>query len=209
MAFRDVRTEIGASSTIMAGYLFAANVPIEKRVATALFYGIRTDIGDLGRHKADYDLEILARLFPLASQKLLARIETPRLPRNYFELLRRGLDEAQTYRDAVVTTFGRQCDPDIIAELSDYLLLRMEGMHWSSGLRAVHEKEASIFRSAPRSEKELPTPERSPMQALPARTAPAADTTTRPEAGSNSGNTRSAGGWTPRRRRGLPCPRAS
>lgn len=130
VAFKDIRTGFGACSTIMEAYLKVAQVSLDKRLATALFYGIKTDIGDIGRMKADRDLEALARIYPQASQKLLARIESPKLPRIYFQMLLWGLNRAVTYRDVAVAKLNGFCNPDIVSEMAD-LLLRMEGIRWS------------------------------------------------------------------------------
>ena len=51
--FHDVRKEIGASSTIVTEYLIAAGCPIPPKLATALFYGIKTDTGDMGRESSN------------------------------------------------------------------------------------------------------------------------------------------------------------
>jgi nanoRNase/pAp phosphatase (c-di-AMP/oligoRNAs hydrolase) len=47
--FADVRSDIGASSTILAGYLRAAGIDPPLPLITALFYGIKTDTMGLSR----------------------------------------------------------------------------------------------------------------------------------------------------------------
>ena len=45
--FSDVRLHIGATSSIVTGYLMDAGVEIPEDISTALLYGIRTDTADL------------------------------------------------------------------------------------------------------------------------------------------------------------------
>ena len=47
--FADVGGEYGATSTVLVEYLRAARLEPSIEVATALFYGIKTDSRDLGR----------------------------------------------------------------------------------------------------------------------------------------------------------------
>jgi nanoRNase/pAp phosphatase (c-di-AMP/oligoRNAs hydrolase) len=130
VGYADIRPRIGSCATMVTEYLRAAGIVPDKRLATALFFGIRTDVAEFGRGRTDDDLEALAYLFPLASQKLLARIEAPRLPRVYYRRMLRGLEGATVRRDAVVARLGTDCEPDTLGEIADFLI-RMDGMRWS------------------------------------------------------------------------------
>ena len=44
----DVRTDVGAACTILVEYLCEAEVEIDPLLATALFYGIKTDTRGFG-----------------------------------------------------------------------------------------------------------------------------------------------------------------
>src|SRR4051812_7763933 len=54
--FADVGGDYGATSTMLTCYLDAAKVPFEADVATALFYGIKSDTRDLGREVGAVDV---------------------------------------------------------------------------------------------------------------------------------------------------------
>src|SRR5262249_11551234 len=62
-AFRDIRPSYGATSTMLTEYLRAADVKITERVATALFYGIKTDTLHLERGGTRADMEAFAFLY--------------------------------------------------------------------------------------------------------------------------------------------------
>jgi nanoRNase/pAp phosphatase (c-di-AMP/oligoRNAs hydrolase) len=76
--FRDVRTNYGASATMAAEYLLAADAEaVSTRLATALLYGIITDTKSLSRAASDEDLQMFALLFPRADHVALRRIQHP------------------------------------------------------------------------------------------------------------------------------------
>ncbi len=76
--FRDVRTNYGASATMAAEYLLAANADgVNTKLATALLYGIVTDTKSLSRAASDEDLQMFALLFPRADHVALRRIQHP------------------------------------------------------------------------------------------------------------------------------------
>ena len=88
---RDVRTAYGACATMAAEYLFASrDSEPGAPMATALLYGIITDTRSLSRHTSEEDLQMFARLFPLADHASLRRIHHP----SYGALPLRRLGEA-------------------------------------------------------------------------------------------------------------------
>jgi nanoRNase/pAp phosphatase (c-di-AMP/oligoRNAs hydrolase) len=130
VAFTDIRSKYGATSTIILEYLREANIKIEAPVATALVYGIRSDTNDLGREAMQADIDALLSLYPLANKRALSRIETERVPRAYFQMLVEGLRNAETFGKCVVTGLGQIDNADMIGEVAD-LLLRNEGTEWT------------------------------------------------------------------------------
>jgi len=101
--YLDIRPDYGATSTIVTEYLQEAELPIDAYVATALYLGVKTDIGDLARHKNDADLKAARFLFPKISMRWLYRIENPRLPQEYFVVFNEAMKSARVYRNAVIT----------------------------------------------------------------------------------------------------------
>lgn len=86
----DVRPDVGASSTILCEYLAVTAVPVDARLATALFYGIKSDTLGLSRHTSDLDIWAYSILRNRLDTDLLNRIEHVRVPRTYY----RGISEA-------------------------------------------------------------------------------------------------------------------
>jgi len=132
--FADVGGEYGATSTMLVEYLRAARLEPSVEVATALFYGIKTDSRDLGRQTTPADVEAYLWLFPQVDKHLLGRIEHPDLPPEYFKLYHLAIGRARVYGDTVVTVdLGEVYSPDMVAEVAERLSF-LEGMKWSLAL---------------------------------------------------------------------------
>jgi nanoRNase/pAp phosphatase (c-di-AMP/oligoRNAs hydrolase) len=125
----DIRSDYGATSTIITEYLRAAKVDIEAPLATALFYGIKTDTRGLARHASKADVRAYFYLQQRVDVEALAKIERAQVPVGYFRSLDRALHSAHIY-DGLVTAFLQRMDyPDQAAEIAD-LLLRLQDSEW-------------------------------------------------------------------------------
>jgi nanoRNase/pAp phosphatase (c-di-AMP/oligoRNAs hydrolase) len=129
--FADVGGDYGATSTMAVEYLRAAKLEPSAEVATALFYGIKTDSRDLGRQTTPRDVDAYLWLFPRVEKHLLGRIEHPDLPADYFRLYHLAIERAKVYGDTVVVTDLKDIySPDMVAEVAERLM-SLEGMKWS------------------------------------------------------------------------------
>ena len=127
VGFFDVRPEIGATSSIVAGHLLDAGVVPTAQAATALAYGIRTDTADLSRNVSELDLRAFEYLSPRIDRQKLAAITNPRLPVAYFQALNHALRKVRMYDGVTLCSLGRTTSAEMVAEVAD-LLLRMEGV---------------------------------------------------------------------------------
>ncbi len=125
--FFDVRPEVGATSSIVAGHLLEAGLQPSAQAATALAYGIRTDTADLSRNVSELDQRVSEFLSPRIDRKKLAAITNPRLPLGYFQALKQALEKARLYPGLTLCSLGRTASAEMVAEVAD-MLLRMEGV---------------------------------------------------------------------------------
>jgi nanoRNase/pAp phosphatase (c-di-AMP/oligoRNAs hydrolase) len=128
--FFDVRPKYGATATILAEYMQAAGVRSTHAIATALIYAIRSETNDFAREYTGPDKAVYDVFFPQADHRLLARIQSPRLPVSYFATLHDALENLESVDTLILSHLGPIDQPDIVPEIAD-LLLRMEGMTWS------------------------------------------------------------------------------
>ena len=73
VSFHDVRSQIGATATIITLYYMVKGFEMDSRLATALLYGIKSDTRDLGRETSKEDLEAYLYLYPRANLRLLSK----------------------------------------------------------------------------------------------------------------------------------------
>ena len=130
VVFRDVRGAVGATCTIVTEYLLHQSCPLPPRLATALYYGIDSEIAGFPREAGPADDDALGRLFPIADKDLLAQIRNPKLPQDYFATVQHALANAFIYQDVVVSWLGNVAQPDIIAEMADFFL-KFDQVNWA------------------------------------------------------------------------------
>jgi nanoRNase/pAp phosphatase (c-di-AMP/oligoRNAs hydrolase) len=128
--FRDIRPDLGATSTMVTGYLLERHVAMAPRLATSLLYGIESETEGYPREASMLDDGALVWLYPRADKDLLARIRNPKLPQTHFATFQHALANAFLYRDLVVSWCGAVTQPDIIAELADFFV-RFDQVNWS------------------------------------------------------------------------------
>lgn len=126
----DVRPGYGATSTILYEYVRVSGIKISANLATALFYGIRSDTQDLGREASISDVRAFQELSPHIDRRKLTQIGRAPVPAEYFATLSATLNNCIVAGKTVVGYVPENGTPDMIAELAD-MLLRLEGMHCS------------------------------------------------------------------------------
>ena len=140
--FSDVRPQVGSTATIMVEYLRSAGLEPDPLVATALFYGIKTDTMGLSRGTTSSDMSAICYLLPLIDLEALLTIERAEVPLTYFESFATVLQTTRIYKDVVIAYLESMSYPDLTAEMADFLL-RIRGIHWVICL-GVYKKSVII-----------------------------------------------------------------
>jgi nanoRNase/pAp phosphatase (c-di-AMP/oligoRNAs hydrolase) len=125
--FVDVRTNAGATVSLVYQYMEAAGVKPDETLATAIFYGIQADTLGLSRGGSPLDQDAYFKMLQYIDRQRLAKIEQAGLPPQYFRAVVQGLQAARLFGRVVVSYMGDMHNPDFVAELAD-LLVRLEGV---------------------------------------------------------------------------------
>jgi nanoRNase/pAp phosphatase (c-di-AMP/oligoRNAs hydrolase) len=143
--FVDIRPDYGSTATIVAEYLLKEGVEINRKLATALYYGIMSDTRDLGRNAKEMDVRISAGLYAKVLVRTLSQIEHPRLPREYFRVLQEALGRTTWYpaKKVLISELGEIVEPDMVAIIADFLI-RMDGVRW---ILTLGERDHEVFFS--------------------------------------------------------------
>lgn len=127
--YHDIRPECGSTSTIIHEYLSAFDVPVSKLMASALFYGIRTDTADLSRGASASDISAYQTLVKKMDHRRIAVIENAPLPLEYYREIFKGLSNAMRYDDIVIVHLHAIPAPDYASLIADFFL-RCEQVNW-------------------------------------------------------------------------------
>jgi nanoRNase/pAp phosphatase (c-di-AMP/oligoRNAs hydrolase) len=125
--FLDLRSGVGATSTLLVEYLDRLDIVPDPSLATALLYGIRVDTKEFTRETSDADFEAAAFLLEYADQSVLDRVESPSMSPEVLETLAAAIENRDVRGDVLVAGAGHVRDRDAIAQAADRLL-DMEGI---------------------------------------------------------------------------------
>ncbi len=128
--FADIRTDAGATTTILYQYLKAAGVAVPKWLAAIMAYAIASETLDLSREFNKQDVDAYLELAARSDLKIIGKIRHAPLPRIYYARLQEALTNAQKLEKLTYTHLSAIEQPEIVAEIAD-MLLRMEGIRWS------------------------------------------------------------------------------
>jgi len=128
--FTDIRTDYGATGSILVEYLRAAGIEPEAWLATALFYAIQSETMDLGREASGADVAASLYLYPRSDPAAISRIRHARVPASYFRTIHEALAVARKHDRVIAVPLGTLPYPDMVAEIAD-LFLQMNGVDWT------------------------------------------------------------------------------
>ena len=117
----DIRPKYGSTSTIIAEYYKILGLTPDTDTATALCYGISTDVMGKARDNSTVDCQMLGFLYPHVSISKLGKIENPDLPRYHFKTLHRAIENSLIINDLLFCDLEDVRNSDLIAETADYL----------------------------------------------------------------------------------------
>jgi nanoRNase/pAp phosphatase (c-di-AMP/oligoRNAs hydrolase) len=127
---KDIRPSYGATSTILLEYLLCTGNSIGTRLATAMFYGIKSDTFSLSREVNEWDVEAFSYLYPLVNHNLMRRIERPELPPAALDALSSALKNRRVIDKVAFVHLGRVERDDLIPQMADFSL-SFEGIEWA------------------------------------------------------------------------------
>lgn len=142
----DVRDEYGATATMLYEYLQAQQVSFGTKLATILFYAIKSETQDLGREWIRADRRAYLQLLPLVNNRILFDITHPEVPRAYFAHFSHAIRNAMIYNEVLVFNLFHIDTPDMVAELADFLL-RVEEVKVVLGMGHYRDIMALSFRT--------------------------------------------------------------
>jgi len=122
VAFTDIRSSHGATCSLVTKYLMEQGTVIPEKVATALLYGIETEVIGYPREASPADDAALISLYPLADKDLVAQIRNARLPHSYFECMLQAMQSSFIYDRLLMSWVNPLPQPEQAAEVVDFMI---------------------------------------------------------------------------------------
>ena len=120
--FVDIRRGLGATCSLVTSYLMEQEVDVPQRLATALLYGIESELTGYPRDASPLDDSALQFLYPLANKDMVSRIRNARLPQGYFECMLHALQSSFIYDKLIISWVNDLAHPELAAEVVDFLI---------------------------------------------------------------------------------------
>jgi nanoRNase/pAp phosphatase (c-di-AMP/oligoRNAs hydrolase) len=125
--FVDLRSDVGATCTLVAGYLSQLGIRLDESLASGLLYGIRTDTRGFNRGVSIADFEAAADLVDVADGDRLRQVESPSISPTTVDVLGAAIANRTVNSDVLTTCVGAISDRDALSQAADQLL-GMEGI---------------------------------------------------------------------------------
>ena len=145
--FLDIREEYGANATIMCEYLKSMKVIPSTRLATALFYGIKTDTANFVRDSLSNDVNAFKYLYKFANMNTIKKIESSELSRHTLDDFRSAIEELVFIDNMAYVNMGEVKNPDTLVIIADFFM-KLAETEWSIVAGRYDNKLIFILRNA-------------------------------------------------------------
>ena len=126
--FIEVQPEAGATASIMTQYIKELFIPLNTKVATALFYGIRSDTKEFQRNVHPHDLYDAAYLLPFTDKALLEIVMAPSISQETLDIIGRSIENSVVKQGYLFSNVGYVRNRDALPQAAD-MLLNLEGVN--------------------------------------------------------------------------------
>ena len=141
----DIRPTYGSTSTILTEYLTVSDTTIDRKLATALLYGLQSDTDDLQRNAGPADIHAYDLLLAKADRNFLARLHKSQVPLDLLDYVAWGITHRVHYDDVFIVHFGAVPTPDVLVQTADLLLLTC-GINWVVCAGVHDDRLIAVFR---------------------------------------------------------------
>ena len=128
--YRDIRPEYGATASIVTEYLRAARIKPSPKLATGLFYAIKTDTANFERKAVNEDMRAFQYLFKHTNIHLARKIEQVDLRLDFMDDFKKAITEHVISDNKIFVNLGTVKNPDICVLIADFFM-RFNLVAWS------------------------------------------------------------------------------
>jgi nanoRNase/pAp phosphatase (c-di-AMP/oligoRNAs hydrolase) len=145
--FIDIRDNYGATSSMLTEYLRASAIKPSARLATALFYGIKTDTDNFARASSANDIRAFKYLYPFVNLNIIKKIESSEINRANLTAFKTAFENLEFIGKAAYIHMGSVDDADSLVIIADFFL-KMAETNWCFVSGIYGQKVIIIVRNA-------------------------------------------------------------
>jgi nanoRNase/pAp phosphatase (c-di-AMP/oligoRNAs hydrolase) len=145
-AFADIRPAYLSTSSIMTEYLRAAGVRLTRDLASALFYGIRTDSRHFMDDLSAGDVEAIRWLRRRADRDIVKRIEFSQFSPEGLDYFTIALVRRLFVKEVMFSHLGPVPFFDVCVQVADFFI-RVENVSWALVTGVVGDTLVIVFRN--------------------------------------------------------------
>jgi nanoRNase/pAp phosphatase (c-di-AMP/oligoRNAs hydrolase) len=118
----DIRSDVGALSTILTIYMQQLDVKLDSKLATALLYALKTDTKSFTRNVSPTDLKAAAFLSPFSDEKIIKRIESPPMTPYTMDVIGNAIVNREVKDGVLFSSVGYVEERDALPQAAEFLL---------------------------------------------------------------------------------------
>jgi nanoRNase/pAp phosphatase (c-di-AMP/oligoRNAs hydrolase) len=145
-AYKDIRPQYGATASMMTEYLKAAKIKPSYKLATALYYAIKTDTSNFERKALEEDMKAFQFLFLHANINIARKIEQAELKLEFLKYFKNALENMRKQKDRIFIHIGQVANPDVCVILADFFI-KINHIKWSVVSGVCNNILVIIFRN--------------------------------------------------------------
>lgn len=142
----DIRPEYGATSTILTEYLREARIKPSLKLATALYYGIKTDTSNFERPATEADVRAFHYLYGFTRTPLVRRLEFAEFNLPMLQYFQQAFNRYRIRHNRLYAFLGPVSAPDILVILAEFFL-RLGDISWTIVGGIYDDRLVVIFRN--------------------------------------------------------------
>ncbi|MDO9566865.1 MAG: DHH family phosphoesterase [Candidatus Desulfaltia sp.] len=145
-SFMDIRPQYGAGASILTEYLRAAKIKPSSKLATGLFFAIKTDTNNFIRQTSFEDVRAFQFLFHYANMHLAQNIEHVDLRVDFLKYFKMALLSRRMHKGRAYVYLGAVESADVCVLIADFFM-RVNSIKWSIISGVCEKKLIIIFRN--------------------------------------------------------------
>ena len=143
----DIREEYGANATILTEYLRNCKIKPSAKLATALFYGIKTDTNNFVRDAQQNDINAFRYLYGFVNINTIKKIESSEITKKTLACYALAMNRLQLIGRTALVNMGEIGNPDMLVIIADFFM-KLSEAEWSVVTGIWRDKLIVILRNA-------------------------------------------------------------